>query len=88
MDKQDTHEIYYYAIIALIVTVLFVGHRALNKPVHRDTFVPPAYTVLGEDTLWYSQTPDTAYRQGWDTTGLMLEGEFLDDTIGQPPANR
>jgi hypothetical protein len=77
MEKENTKEIYYYSLVALAVLTLYIGHIAINKKSNRkshnrqSTSIPPAYTVLGEDTLWYSHTPDTAYRQGWDTTGII-----------------
>ena len=78
MEKENTNEIYYWALIALAVLTLYIGHTALSKKSNKGSTnnsqsrgVPPAYTILGEDTLWHSHTPDTAYRQGWDTTGII-----------------
>jgi hypothetical protein len=84
MEKKNTTEIYYYALIALVVLTLYIGHTTLRKKSSREsnnnnrqsTSYPQAYTVLGEDTLWHSHTPDTAYRQDWDSTGI----PFIDTT--------
>jgi len=61
MRKKTTNEIYYWGVVALMVLTLYVGIKKISKkPTERES--------QGEGSTPLRH-PDTAYRQGWDSTG-------------------